>query len=250
MDLGLVVVIAAGAALAGFVQGLTGFGFSMVSLAVWAWMLDPALAAVLSVFGGWTGQVIAAVTVRRGFDLKLLLPFAVGGALGVPVGATILPLLDVSTFKVMLGLLLVIWCPIMIFSTRLPHIRRGGRVADGVIGLIGGVMGGLGGFSGVVPTLWCTLRGMSKDSQRVLVQNLNLLLLSLTLTAYLSSGLMTREVLPALAVVVPAMLIPALLGARLYTGISDQAFKRLVLGMLTAAGIAMLAAGLPVLLGR
>ena len=33
-------VLLAGAALAGFVQGLSGFAFSMVSMSIWVWALD------------------------------------------------------------------------------------------------------------------------------------------------------------------------------------------------------------------
>jgi len=51
-----------------------------------------------------------------------------------------------------------------------------------------------------------------------------------------------------LAVVAPAMLLPTLLGSRLYIGISEAAFRRIVLGLLTASGAAMLAATLPQLL--
>jgi uncharacterized membrane protein YfcA len=53
-----------------------------------------------------------------------------------------------------------------------------------------------------------------------------------------------------LAIVAPAMLIPAWLGARLYTGISDLAFRRLVLSLLTCSGIAMLVSSVPGLLRR
>jgi len=44
------------------------------------------------------------------------------------------------------------------------------------------------------------------------------------------------------------MLVPTLLGARLYVGISDLAFRRIVLGLLTLSGIALLASSLPKLL--
>ena len=62
------------------------------------------------------------------------------------------------------------------------------------------------------------------------------------------TGVITTATLPMLAIVLPAMLIPTLLGTRLYIGISDAAFRRIVLGLLTASGIAMLAAALPRLL--
>ncbi|WP_144634077.1 sulfite exporter TauE/SafE family protein [Bordetella genomosp. 13] len=237
--------VAAGAVLAGFVQGLSGFGFSLVSMSLWAWTVDPTLAAVLAVFGGLTGQVIAAVSMRRGFDLRLLWPFLLGGLIGIPVGVMVLPMLEVHVFKAALGILLAVWCPIMLFARHLPPITVGGSAANGAVGLIGGVMGGLGGFSGVIPTLWCTLRRFDKDVQRNIIQNFNLATLGFTMLGYLVSGTVTRDMLPMFAIVAPAMLIPTMLGARLYLGISDAAFRRIVLSLLTMSGVALLASSIP-----
>ncbi|MNI33361.1 hypothetical protein D3C73_873080 [compost metagenome] len=46
------------------------------------------------------------------------------------------------------------------------------------------------------------------------------------------------------------MLVPTLLGAKLYVGISEARFRQIVLGLLTASGVAMLASSLPLLLSR
>ncbi|WP_332690560.1 sulfite exporter TauE/SafE family protein [Bosea sp. (in: a-proteobacteria)] len=242
--------LALGAIVAGFVQGLSGFAFSLVAMTIWAWTLDPKLAAVMAVFGSLTGQIIAALSVRRGFDFARLWPFLLGGLAGIPIGVGLLPLLDANLFKAALGCLLVIWCPTMLLAPHLPAIRFGGRVADGVIGLAGGIMGGFGGFTGVFPTLWCTLRRLDKHTQRSIIQNFNLATLAVTMAAYLASGTVTREMLPMFAVVAPAMLIPTLLGTRLYIGISEAAFRRIVLGLLTLSGFALLASSLPKLAGR
>lgn len=241
-------IIALGAIVAGFVQGLSGFAFGLVAMSFWAWTVEPQLAAVLVVFGALTGQVVGAVSVRRGFSLPVLMPFLLGGLAGIPVGTAILPLLDARLFKVMLGLLLVVWCPIMLFSRALPPVRFGGRLADGVAGLVGGIMAGLGGFSGPVPTLWCTLRQMEKDTQRTVIQNFNLATLAVTMATYFATGAVKTEMLPMFAVVAPAMLLPTLFGSRLYIGISEATFRRIVLGLLTASGAAMLVATLPQLL--
>jgi uncharacterized membrane protein YfcA len=60
--------VALGAMLAGFVQGLSGFAFGLTAMSLWAWTLEPRLAAALVVFGSLLGQIMAAVTVRRSFD--------------------------------------------------------------------------------------------------------------------------------------------------------------------------------------
>ncbi|GIZ51996.1 sulfite exporter TauE/SafE family protein [Noviherbaspirillum aridicola] len=241
-------VVIAGAVMAGFVQGLSGFAFGLVAMSVWAWTLDPRLAAAMAVFGALTGQIVAAVMVRRRVEFSLLLPFLAGGLAGIPLGVWLLPAMNVDLFKAVLGTLLVLWCPAMLMADRLPRIVRGGRIGDVVAGMLGGVMGGLGGFSGTLPTLWCTLRGFDKHAQRTVIQNFNLATLSVTMAVYLSTGLVTREMLPMFAIVAPSMLIPSLLGARLYIGISEAAFRKLVLSLLTASGVALLASSLPKLL--
>ncbi|MBE7369872.1 sulfite exporter TauE/SafE family protein [Ramlibacter pallidus] len=246
-DLLLFVVV--GAALAGFIQGLSGFGFGLTAMAVWAWTLEPRLAAALAVSGALVGQLTAAFTVRRGWDWKDLAPFLAGGFAGLPLGLYLLPRLDVPLFKALLGLMLVIVCPLMFFAGRLPRVR-GGRAGDALAGAAGGVMGGLGGFTGVVPTLWCTVRGFDKERQRGVIQNFNLAMQVVTFASYLATGIITAPMLPLLALVVPAVLLPVLLGARLYVGISEVAFRQVVLGLLFASGIALLAASVPVLLGR
>lgn len=244
----LYVVVAAGAMTAGFVQGLSGFGFGMVAMSFWAWTVDPKLAAAMAVFGALTGQLLAAFTVRRGFALGRLLPFIAGGLVGIPLGVGLLPHLDPLLFKAFIGGLLAIWCPIMLFAARLPRIAVGGRLADAAVGAVGGIMGGIGGFTGVIPTLWCTLRGFDRDVQRAVIQNFNLSMLIVTMVSYVFTGLVTREMLPLFAVIVPAMLVPTLWGTRVYVGISDLAFRRVVLGLLTVSGLALLASSLPGLL--
>lgn len=243
-------ILAAGAMVAGFVQGLSGFAFGLVSMSLWAWAIDPRIASAMAVFGGLTGQIVAAVSVRRGLRLTHLLPFIAGGLAGIPIGVLVLPYLDPPLFKTGLGVLLLIWCPVMLLASELPRITRGGHVADGVAGMIGGVMGGIGGFTGPIPTLWCMLRGFEKDLQRTIIQNFNLSMLAVTMACYIFTGVVTSDMLPMFAVVAPAMLIPTLLGTRLYIGIKEATFRKVVLGLLTASGFALLASSLPEVVDR
>ena len=234
-----------GAAVAGFVQGISGFAFSMVAMSFWVWGLEPRVAAVMAVFGGLSGQIVAALSVRRGLRLQALAPFLVGGAVGVPLGVAAVPLVDANLFKLVLGTVLILWCPLMLFSQHLPKVSGGGRWADGVAGAAGGFMGGLGGFAGVVPTLWCTLRGFDKDHQRNIVQNFNLAALAVAMGGYVVTGAVTREMLPLLPVVAVSLFVPAMLGRKVYVGLSEAAFRKLVLALLGLSGLAMLAASVP-----
>lgn len=248
MSLSIYLVVAFGAVTAGFVQGLSGFAFGLVAMSIWAWVLDPKLAAVLAVTGAFAGQVIAAVSVRRGLDRVKLAPFLLGGLAGIPVGIVLLPHLDVIVFKAILGFLLVAWCPAMLFAKDLPRITFGGRIADAIVGLSGGILSGIGGFSGTLPTLWCTLRGYERDTQRAVIQNFNLAILGVTFAVYVMSGMITRPIVPMLALVLPIMAIPSFLGTRVYLGISEAAFRRIVLILLTASGVTLLGSAVAAML--
>jgi uncharacterized protein len=249
MDAVLLQVIV-GAALAGFVQGLSGFAFGLVAMGVWAWSISPQLAGPMVVFGSLVGQLLSFHSVRAALDLRRLLPFVVGGALGVPIGAALLPHLDAALFKAGVGLLLAIYCPAMLFARALPRIRTGGKLADATVGLVGGVMGGIGGFSGPAPTLWCTLRDWSRDAQRAVIQSFNLAMQALTLTVYVMDGAITAEAGRMFAIIAPTLIVPCLVGAKLYSRVSEDQFRRLVLGLLFLSGLGLLAASAGRLVGR
>lgn len=237
----LYVIAAAGAVVAGFVQGISGFGFGLVAMSIWAWALEPRLAATLIVFASLLGQILTARTLRQGFDARLLAPYILGGLAGIPLGVLALPHLDMATFRALLGGLLAIWCPAMLLAPRMPRVTAGGRVADGAAGLAGGVLGGLGGFTGVVPALWCTLRAYPKQTQRSVIQTFNLSMLLVTMVTYLATGIVTADMMPFFAIVAPAILLPTLAGAKLYAGMSEARFRQLILGLLATSGVALLA---------
>jgi uncharacterized membrane protein YfcA len=112
------------------------------------------------------------------------------------------------------------------------------------------MMGGLGGLNGPAPTLWCWLRGWSRHEQRAVFQVFSLSMQSLTLAMYAASGLITRQTLFLFALIAPSMIVPTLLGVRLYARFSDAAFRRLVLVMLSLSGIVLLVASVPRLVVR
>jgi uncharacterized protein len=236
MDAYLAIVIG-GAVLAGFVQGLSGFAFSLVALSVWAWALDPQTAAPLAVFGSLVGQVVALPLTWKGAEWGRVIPFIVGGVLGVPLGVVLLGVLDPNGFKLALGLFLLAYSPAMLFAPASWTLRWGGKWADGAIGWAGGVFGGIGGMAGGIPTLWCTLRGWDKATQRGVMQSFNIAMHVATLTGYILHGaIITGETLKLFAIISPALAVPVLLGAMVFNRLNQVAFRRIVLVLLFLSG--------------
>ncbi len=241
----LALIVAVGAGLAGFVTGLAGFGTGLVALGVWLHALDPILAAPLVVICSVIGQFQSLWSLRRRLVWSRLWPFLAGGLPGVPLGVLLLGVLDPEVFRGLVGLFLLAYAGTMLLLRSLPVLNFGGRLADGAIGLGGGVLGGFAGLSGPLPTIWCGLKGWTKDEQRSVFQGFNLSVLSLALISQALGGVVTREVLLLGLVCLPVTSLGAWLGHRTYGRIDDRQFRRLVLWLLLASGAALTVSNLP-----
>src|SRR5271163_2648902 len=233
-------MVVAGAALAGFVQGLSGFAFSLVAMGVWAWVLAPQIAAPLAVFGALLGQLTSFASIRGGFQFGRIAPFVVGGVAGVPIGVFILHNADPLRFKLAIGAFLTVYGLYGLLTSTPRAFTRGGRGLDAFAGLIGGVLGGLAGMSGAVPAIWTQLRGWKRDLRRATMQVYNIAIHCFTLTAYARTGTLDARAFHLFILVAPAMLIPSYLGMRLYHRFSERTFERVVLALLLVSGLALI----------
>ena len=230
-----------GTMIAGFVQGLTGFAFALIAMSFWVWVLPPQLAAPLVVFASlWSHIIALGKEQKHKLPFSLVLPYIIAGLIGVPLGTYFLHLIDAHTFKIILGLFLVIWCPIMYFSPEFPRIQGFGKIADIAIGFIGGILGGLGGFCGAAPSAWVMLKNLPKGQQRYILRHFNFAIQLFTILIYLWHGAIGKAHLPYLGLIILTVSIPALIGAQLFYKISEKQFKHLVLSLLFASGLFLL----------
>jgi len=239
-----VLSVLAGTCVGGLVSGIAGFAFGLVALSFWVWLIDPKMLAPMVVFGSLVSQMLSVSVVRRSFNWKRLTPFLVGGALGVPIGVALLGVVNIAIFRLTVGIILVAYCSLMLFLGNAKPVIVGGRFADGVAGLLGGTMGGLAGLTGPAPTLWCTVRGWDKDTQRCIFQCFNIAMQAIALAIYAVNGTLTPTVGKVFLLMFPAIILPTFIGARLYRRINEALFRRLVLALLLFSGVLLLASNL------
>lgn len=236
MELTTLIILIAGALCGGFVSGLSGFGLALVSLGFWLYVFPPTIAVPLVLLCSMVSQASTMRMVWEHIDFKLVTPFLIGGLAGVIPGSVLMAYADPWGFKLFVGLFLLIFPPALYFTPPMA-LTFGGRWMDGVIGGIGGVMGGFAGLSGPPPILWASVRGWDKHQRRGVFQAFNSTVLIAALALQTAHGLVTREVLYAALLALPAILLGAWLGARTYHALSDRSFRNVVLALLFLSGL-------------
>ena len=232
-------VLIAGAIAGGFVSGLAGFGTALMALGIWLYVLPPSMAVPLVIICSIIAQTWTLPSMWRSFDLSLVWPFLIGGLAGVPIGILLIAHADPRTFKLSMGILLLVFPVALLINRRPMAFRFGGKFADGAIGFAGGIMGGLAGLSGPLPTLWASIRGWGKGERRGVFQIFNWTILSAALAVQATAGFITWEIMWLGLLVLPTTVAGAWLGARTYHALSDGNFRDVVLGLLFLSGVVL-----------
>jgi hypothetical protein len=241
---GDIALVIAGALVAGFVNGLSGTGYALVSLGFWLHAMSPLTAAPLVAFCSVCGHLQSLPKIWQGVIWSRLWPFMVGGLIGVPLGTAMLAHVQVGPLKIGVGLLLIFYCSWMAFVRRPPVVLGGGRLADATAGLGGGVLGGMASISGPIPVIWVQLRGWTMLAQRGVNQPYNMSVLAFSLVTAAIAGFLDRTFFVWAAITLPVTLIGAHVGLRLYGRIDDAQFRRLILGLLGLSGLTLIGTSL------
>lgn len=235
-------VVLAGALTAGFITGFSGFGTALVASGFWYFALPAPMVPPLAAMAAVVGQSVGLIAVRAAVDWRRTLPFLGGGALGVPAGVALLAVASPDGLRGAVGGLLVAYSAWQLSGLARPVVGVwGGRAADGAVGLVGGVLGGFAALSGPAPIVWLQLRGGPAADQRAVYQPFNLVVLAMAAAAMALAGRIDREVLTIAAACVPLSLAGAWLGVRSWRRASEALFRRVVLGLLLASGVALVA---------
>lgn len=238
------IVIFCGAVAGGFVSGLTGFGTGLTALALWLLVVPPVVAAPLVVICSIIAQLQTLPAIWRAIDWGRVWPFLVGGLVGIPIGVELLLEISSTRFKAVIGALLIGYCILLLLRRSAPLVRGDSRWLSGLIGIGGGVLGGFAGLSGILPSVWATLKHWRKDEARSVFQTFNLTILTASAISMASQDLLTSDFANLAAIALPGTILGAWFGRRLYNRLSDERFGQVILALLLLAGASLLTTSL------
>src|SRR5512139_955847 len=132
----------------GLVSGLAGFALGLVVSGIWLHILTPLQAAILMAGYGICTQSYGIWKLRHALSWRKAAPYIIGSALGVPVGAALLTVINPSYLRTGIGFLLVIYSVYNLAKPTIRPLQSGTPVNIGV-GFLNGLLGGLTGLAGV-----------------------------------------------------------------------------------------------------
>jgi len=223
---------------AALVAGLAGFAFGLVAAAVWLHILTPLQTASLIIAFGLIVQGVSVWKLRRALDWNRLWPFLLGGAVGVPVGVAALAWANPAYIRAGVGVVLVLYSAYGLVRPTLKPINAGASMDAGV-GFLNGVLGGATGLAGILTTIWCGLRGWTKDQQRAVFQPVAVAIFAMSAAWIGAKGAISADTVKLFLLGFPVLLVGTWLGLKLYGRLDEAGFRKLVLVLLLASGIAL-----------
>ena len=221
-----------------FVAGLSGFAFGLIAASLWLYFLSPLQTATLIVAFGLIVQGYSVWNLRSSLDWRKLWPFLLGATIGVPVGVTLLIWADPHKVRVGVGLLLIVYSVYALFRPALKS-TAGGTWADASIGFLNGILGGLTGLAGILVTIWSGIRGWPKDVQRAVFQPVAVFIFALSAVWLGAKGTVTLDTVKLFLIGLPFLVAGTWLGLKLFGRLNEATFRKLVLTLLFASGVAL-----------
>ena len=177
---------------------------------------------------------------RAALQWSRVLPFVIGGIIGVPLCAEMLRWVSSGSLRMAVGALLMLFSLYTLFRPKLASAAGAGRVADGAVGVLNGVIGAATGLAGIAGVVWCSMRGWSPAEQRATFQPAGVAVFAATALWFGGTGMIGRDIVGLFVIGLPALAIGAWAGLKLFGKLNDQAFRRIVLGLLLISGASLL----------
>jgi len=226
-------------ALAGAVQGLSGFGSGLVLVSIVPWFIDITLAVPFAAVFSYATVLAMAWRHRRQIRFRYALPLVAGLFPGVPLGMAFLQGVDPALATGALGVVLVTYTTWALRAGPDQPVRVSPRWGP-AFGLAGGVLGGAFNSSGPPIVLYSTLQDWDKGETVGTLQAFFLCQGALTLTGFAYKGLITTQTLTWNLWMFPLLVAGIWLGDRFHHRIDEVTFRRVVMVGLLLMGLAFL----------
>ncbi|KAA8997179.1 sulfite exporter TauE/SafE family protein [Paenibacillus spiritus] len=242
MKLWMVFEVMAVVAAAGFIQGLTSFGFSLVSMPLLSLWLPVTQAVPLVVILSLLTNLVILAQAYKKVRLGRIWALLAASLAAAPLGAYLLTAVPASALKGAAGLL-ILGYTLLLLNGRSFKVRNE-RLAFVPVGLVSGLLNGSLSMSGPPVALFLSGQGMDRDAFRANLTAYACMLNIITLAAFGREGLVDASLLRLLLQLTPALLIGVWVGTAAVRRLDEKAFKKVTLWLLVVSSLWSIAGAL------
>ena len=228
------IIIAASALL----QGLSSFGFSILSLPLLSIYLSPKTVVPMLLFYSIIINLTVIASCWKSFSIRSIIFLLIGAVAGLPIGAHLLMILNDLWLRKGIGVFVVILSLVLLSGKRWKLKRE--RTSQLFIGFLSGILAGSLGISGPPIILFLSNKGVQKDEFRANLSGYFFLINIFTIPVYILNGLFTKEVFHYTLNWLPALIIGVAAGTFFARKIKPEKFGKLVLILLLLTGLVSL----------
>ncbi|MBT8153797.1 sulfite exporter TauE/SafE family protein [Epibacterium ulvae] len=230
---------------AGFLRGVTGFGFALAAVPIYSLIVSPIFAVILAQILQVAAAPVDLVQNHKIIDRRALGLLILGSLPGVVVGALVATQLSPDLLRLVIAALVMLGLVALMAKIKLP----GGRGPALVAGSCAGLLAGLAAMPGPPAVAYFLGRGTDKRVSRASL----LVFFAFTALAALSFVALTSDVLEwsmglSAALAYPALLLGTWAGTKLFERLGDGSYRTAALGVLLVSALLTGAKGLQGLL--
>lgn len=235
-DISLDIILFLTCVFAAFMQASTGFGFSIIIMAIWPLFFPVTDAVFLQLVAGLFAVGYITIKDWKYINFKIIwlpLILALGGSY---LGLSLLIETPNAKAVFLLGLLLVVLSLYFILFRKRIVIPNNWRSA-GIAGITSGLMSGFFNISGPPVVLYYNVACSDKREYRASLQFFFMVLIIFKIVLMLFNRSFSNSILPLIPVVVLASLVGIFLGTKVFHRIPGKMLEKVVYSMMMLSGI-------------
>ncbi|MCD5410441.1 MAG: sulfite exporter TauE/SafE family protein [Clostridiales bacterium] len=234
-ELLLMIIVFSVIFIAGCVQGMTSFGFSLLSLPILSMIIDIKVIVPMLVIFSLIMNSIILYKIRKHMKLKDIYLLIVVAALATPLGAKLLINVDKEVLQVFVGILVTLSAILLHYGYKI-NIKNE-KLVHIPLGFMSGLLNGSVSLSGPPVILFLTNQGVDKQVFRATLTAFFWILNIITIVTFYFNNLITGEVVQMTSITVPALVAGVLLGVYFGNKVKDQIFKKITTIMIISMGM-------------
>ena len=224
--------------LAGFTQGVTGFGFGLLAIPLLSLFIDIKTAVPLCSLLGTLITAYLSFQLRAHIDRRKILPLLLGCIPGVAAGTLLLKKAPTQLLSILMGVMLIAYALYRLLGKQ--QSRSINEKWAYVAGFFTGAISSAFSAGGPPTIIYTTLRGWNKNEIKATLSGFFLTGGLIVITAHAVTGLTTSLVLHYFQLSAPVVIGGVVSGSLLYDRIDTGAYLKLLQCLLLAMGILMI----------